>query len=102
MPSKAVMAMGTNTGSSTAAATAATVRDYVRSNMSALRDEDLHDDDNIFEKGFVTSIFAMQLLDFIETTFDVEVPDDRITLQNFSSIDRISRMVGELKNATGA
>ncbi|ROV69476.1 phosphopantetheine attachment site family protein [Streptomyces globisporus] len=83
----------------TVAKAATVVRNYVRSNMSALRDEDLHDEDNIFEKGFVTSIFAMQLLDFIETTFDVEVPDDRITLQNFSSVQRISRMVGELKNA---
>ncbi|WP_405610681.1 phosphopantetheine-binding protein [Streptomyces sp. NBC_01511] len=91
----------TNTGNSAAVKTADTVRDYVRSNMNALRDEDLHDDDNIFEKGFVTSIFAMQLLDFIETTFDVEVPDDRITLQNFSSVHRISTMVGELKNASG-
>ncbi|WP_440068662.1 phosphopantetheine-binding protein [Streptosporangium sp. OZ121] len=97
MPSEAVTEMA----KSSAVETANAVRDYVRSNMSALRDEELHDDDNIFEKGFVTSIFAMQLLDFIEFTFDVEVPDDRIILQNFSSIQRITRMVGELKNASG-
>ncbi|MGW6586010.1 phosphopantetheine-binding protein [Streptomyces sp. MCL20-2] len=101
MPNEAVMDVETVTPveDDTVAKAATVVRDYVRSNMSALRDEDLHDEDNIFEKGFVTSIFAMQLLDFIETTFDVEVPDDRITLQNFSSVQRISRMVGELKNA---
>ncbi|MGW6580026.1 phosphopantetheine-binding protein [Streptomyces globisporus] len=101
MPNEAVMDVETVTPveDDTVAKAATVVRNYVRSNMSALRDEDLHDEDNIFEKGFVTSIFAMQLLDFIETTFDVEVPDDRITLQNFSSVQRISRMVGELKNA---
>ncbi|MFD4024185.1 phosphopantetheine-binding protein [Streptomyces sp. NPDC058576] len=101
MPSEAVMDVKTVTPveDSTVAKAATTVRNYVRANMSALRDEDLHDEDNIFEKGFVTSIFAMQLLDFIETTFEVEVPDDRITLQNFSSVQRISRLVGELKNA---
>lgn len=101
MPNEAVMDVETVTPAEddTVTKAATIVRDYVRANMSALRDEDLHDEDNIFEKGFVTSIFAMQLLDFIETTFDVEVPDDRITLQNFSSVQRISRMVGELKNA---
>lgn len=90
----------TNTGKSAAADTAATVRTYVRANMTALRDVELHDDDNIFEKGFVTSIFAMQLLDFIESTFGVAVPDDHITLRNFSSVDRMTQMVGELKDAT--
>ncbi|MDT0389512.1 phosphopantetheine-binding protein [Streptomyces sp. DSM 41921] len=95
MPSEAL----TDIGNDAAAHTAASIRNYVRSNMSALRDAELRDDDNIFEKGFVTSIFAMQMLDFIESTFGVEVPDDRITLQNFSSVDSMTRMVGELKHA---
>ncbi|MFI8946966.1 phosphopantetheine-binding protein [Streptomyces sp. NPDC053750] len=95
MPSEAL----TDMQNGAAADTAATIRNYVRANMSALRDVELRDDDNFFEKGFVTSVFAMQMLDFIESTFGIEVPDDRITLQNFSSIDSMTRMVGELKHA---
>ncbi|MER6911893.1 phosphopantetheine-binding protein [Streptomyces sp. NPDC000594] len=91
----------TDMGNGAVVDTAVTVREYVRANMTALKDAELRDEDNIFEKGFVTSIFAMQLLDFIESTFEVEVPDDRITLQNFSSVNRITAMVGELTDAAG-
>lgn len=80
---------------------AGSIRSYVRENMTALRDADLHDDDNIFELGFVTSVFAMQLLDYIESTFGVEIPDDCITLQNFSSVGRMAEMIGELKDPSG-
>ena len=85
----------------TATDVAGRIRAYVRDNMSALGDADLRDDDNIFEKGFVTSVFAMQLLDYIETTFAVEVQDDYITLQNFSSVERMTQMVGELDGGGG-
>ncbi|WP_197522918.1 acyl carrier protein [Actinokineospora pegani] len=84
-----------------AAGIAADIRGFVRANMTALTTAELRDEDNIFEKGFVTSIFAMQLLVFIESTFDVTVPDDHITLRNFSSVELMTGMVAKLKAATG-
>ncbi|WP_051712285.1 phosphopantetheine attachment site family protein [Spirillospora albida] len=84
-----------------AAAAAASIRSYVRGNVTGLDGAGLRDDDNIFEKGFVASMFAMQLLLYIESTFDVEVPDGYITLRNFSSVERMAEMVGELKAAAG-
>lgn len=74
------------------------IREYVKANMSAFSHVDLKDEDNIFELGFVTSMFAMQLLTFIESNFDVEVPDDQILLRNFSTVQRMSEMVSELSN----
>lgn len=83
----------------TATQTAASIRAYVRQNMTALHEAELRDDDNIFEQGLVTSIFAMQLLDYLESAFGVVIPDDRITLRNFSSVGRMVEMVEELRNA---
>ncbi len=74
------------------------IRAFVAANMSALADGTLQDSDNIFELGFVTSLFAMQLLDYLETTFGVEVPDESITLANFSSVDRMAELVEELRS----
>jgi Phosphopantetheine attachment site. len=73
------------------------IRQFVSTSMSALADGVIHDSDNIFELGFVTSMFAMQLLEFLENQFDVEVPDEMITLANFSSVDKMSEMVEELR-----
>ncbi|KXK59343.1 phosphopantetheine attachment site family protein [Micromonospora rosaria] len=80
---------------------AAKIRGYLRENMTAFQDVELDDEDNIFERGYFTSLFAMQLLHYVESTFDIEVPDDYIILQNFSSVRRLADMVGELKASAG-
>lgn len=71
------------------------IRDFVIANMSALTEGTLQDSDNIFELGFVSSMFAMQLLEYLETTFDITIPDEDITLANFSSVHRMTAMVQE-------
>ncbi|MGM1057634.1 phosphopantetheine-binding protein [Saccharothrix sp. Mg75] len=85
----------------TVADAAANIRAYLRENMTAFKDVELHDDDDIFERGFFTSLFAMQLLHHVESTFDVEVPDDYIVLRNFSSVRRLADMVADLKSPSG-
>ncbi len=76
------------------------IRKFIEQNMSAFKDADeLGDSDNIFEKGFVTSIFAVRLLDFIENKFDVQVPDEDITLVNFCSVDRMIALIGRIRSA---
>ena len=97
MRDEAVVSMG----DVTVADAATSIRGYLRENMTAFKDVELHDDDNIFERGFFTSLFAMQLLHYVESTFDVEVPDDYIQLRNFSSVRRLAEMVGELKGSSG-
>ncbi len=46
-------------------------------------------DDNIFELGFVNSLFAMQMVSFIENEFDFEISNDELNLDNFKSINSI-------------
>ncbi|MEU5552261.1 phosphopantetheine-binding protein [Micromonospora sp. NPDC047793] len=77
------------------------IREYLRENMTAFKDVELDDEENIFERGYFTSLFAMQLLHYVESTFDIVVPDDYIILQNFSSVRRLADMVGELKASAG-
>jgi acyl carrier protein len=93
-----------NSGSSVAAAPGVdvrmSIRGFIEANITAMGDVELRDDHNIFEKGFVTSIFAMQLLTHIENTFDVEVPDDCLNLRKFSSVEQMVQLVDELR-ATG-
>ncbi len=74
------------------------IRNFIEDNMVSFdEDIDLNDSDNIFEKGFVTSVFAMCLLNFIEKEFSIEVLDEDIILSNFSSVDNIIRLVQRLK-----
>jgi methoxymalonate biosynthesis acyl carrier protein len=46
----------------------------------------LDDDDNLFESGIVNSLFAIQLMTFLEKTFGIEVTMDDLDIDNFKSI----------------
>ena len=50
-------------------------------------------EDDIFALGFVNSLLAMQLVAFVEKEFGVRVEDEDLDLDNFRSIDAISRLV---------
>lgn len=76
------------------------VRKFIESNMDVFdEDVELNDDTNIFTSGYVNSIFAMRLLNFIETQYDLEVPDEEIVMTNFSSIDAMHALVSKLQEA---
>ncbi|MCB1057794.1 MAG: acyl carrier protein [Acidobacteria bacterium] len=57
------------------------------------RNHDLAHDEDIFALGFVNSLLAMQLVQFVEKEFGVTVEDDDLDLDNFRSIDAIDRLV---------
>ncbi|WP_212697376.1 acyl carrier protein [Vallitalea pronyensis] len=51
--------------------------------------ESLGDDDNFFELGFVNSLFAMQLITFIESEFDVTIDVAELNMDNFNTLHKI-------------
>lgn len=52
------------------------------------------DAEDIFALGFVNSMFAMQLVTFVETEFGVAVEDQDLEIDNFRSVDAIAALVG--------
>lgn len=65
-----------------------------------VRGHELGDGEDIFATGFVNSMFAMQLVQFVETTFAVTVESDDLDIDNFRSIDAIAALV-ERKQGAG-
>lgn len=53
----------------------------------------IKDSDDIFALGFVNSLFAMQLVLFVETEFGIVVENDDLNINNFKSIDAIVQLV---------
>lgn len=58
-----------------------------------------HDED-IFSLGFVNSMFAMQLVTFVETTFGITIENEDLELDNFRSIQALSNLVARKSTAT--
>jgi methoxymalonate biosynthesis acyl carrier protein len=60
------------------------------------------DEEDIFALGFVNSLFAMELVLFIERTFGFEVSNEDLTLDNFRSIKAMAELVGRNRHIPAA
>lgn len=70
------------------------IRNYIEDNLIVFEDNiAFKDEDNIFEKGFVNSLFAMKLLNFIESEFKIVILNEEMDMDNFSSVDSISNFI---------
>lgn len=67
-----------------------TVRSFLGNFMNL---DNVQDDDNIFSKGLVNSLFAMQLVAFLENQFDISITNDELDLKNFKDINSIHALV---------
>jgi acyl carrier protein len=67
-----------------------TVRSFI---LSSINLPDLKDDDNLFESGIVNSLFAVQLMTFIEKAFVIEVGQDDLDIENFKSLNATTAFV---------
>lgn len=63
------------------------------------KNQELEDDQDIFAMGFVNSLLAMQLVQFIEKEFSLTVEDDDLDFDNFRTVAAIDGFV-ERKTAT--
>ncbi len=54
---------------------------------------ELADEEDIFALGFVNSLFAMELVLFVERTFRLEIPNEELTLDNFRSIKTMAELI---------
>ena len=54
---------------------------------------DLAEDQNLLTTGLVDSIGVTRLIAFLEETYDLKIPPEDVTLENFSTLRQIRRYV---------
>ncbi|MFG2047047.1 acyl carrier protein [Micromonospora sp. NPDC048935] len=58
---------------------------------------DIEPDLDIFAAGLVSSLFALELVVHIESTFDVTIGGPDLRLDNFRTVDRMTELVLRLR-----
>ena len=70
------------------------VRDRIRAFLAPqLAGHQLGDNEDYFALGLVNSLFAMQLLVFVENEFDVKVGPEQMVFDNFRTVNGLVRLV---------
>lgn len=67
-----------------------TIRNFLTDHIA---DHDLRDDDDIFALGLVNSLFAMQLVLFVEQEFDITIDGEDLDFSNFRTVNAIHGIV---------
>lgn len=58
----------------------------------------LNGDDHLFESGIVNSLFAVQLMTFLEKNFAIEIGMDDLDIENFKSVNATTAFVMRKKS----
>jgi len=70
------------------------IRAMVQSNLNIFHaDAQFSDEDNIFRKGFVDSLFAVQLIAYLEQEFGIKVANKDLDINNFHSVNKMVSFV---------
>jgi methoxymalonate biosynthesis acyl carrier protein len=67
-----------------------TVRNFI---LRSVAIKQLDDDDDLFASGIVNSLFAVQLMTFVEKAFAIEVDVDDLEIANFRSLNATTAFV---------
>ena len=66
------------------------VREFLNKNKSM---EGIKDQDDLFQQGYVDSLFALQLIMFLEKEFKIRIKNKEIKEDNFRSVEKIEETV---------
>ena len=75
----------------------AQIREFLGEHISGY---DLQDDDDFFAKGLVNSLFAMQLVLFVEQEFEIAVDGADLDFDNFRTVNAIAALVERMTAVT--
>ena len=67
-----------------------TIRKFIE---KVTRKQEISDDEDIFEGGIINSLLTIQLLMFIEKKFQITIDNSDISLENFSTLNRIEKFI---------
>ncbi len=59
--------------------------------------KDIDENTDLFAGGYVNSMFALEMVLFLEKTFQIKIPKKLLSKANFTSVAKITALVEEIK-----
>ena len=76
------------------------IRSYIIDNFLFEEDPNLEEHTSFLDSGIIDSTGLLELVDFVEKTFDILVADEELVPENFDSIGSISEYVSMKRNGS--
>jgi len=71
------------------------IKTFIRTELIYDDEKDFDENTNLIERGIVDSMSLVRLISFIEENYEMQVQDEDIVPENFSSLNKISSFISE-------
>jgi acyl carrier protein len=71
------------------------IKNFIRTELIYDDEKDFDENTNLIERGIVDSMSLVRLISFIEENYSMQVQDEDIVPENFSSLSKISSFIAE-------
>jgi acyl carrier protein len=73
------------------------IRDFLKTEGFLADTMALQENDSLTDTGVIDSIILIQLVDFLENKYKIQIPLEMLTPENFDTLDGINRSVLALR-----
>ncbi len=70
-----------------------TISEFIREKFEIYDDPDFTNDVHLFNEGFVDSFGAVEIINFVEETYNIEITQKDITLFPMNTVEEIAEVV---------
>jgi acyl carrier protein len=71
------------------------IREFIVENFMFGSDEGLEDDTSFLDEGIIDSTGILELVDFLEEEFSIEIEDDDLVPENLDSLNNLYRYLNQ-------
>ncbi|MGC2193646.1 MAG: acyl carrier protein [Terriglobales bacterium] len=71
------------------------IKNFIRTELIYDDEKDFDENTNLIERGIVDSMSLVRLISFLEENYEIQVQDEDIVPENFSSLAKISNFIAE-------
>lgn len=71
------------------------IKDFIRTELIYDDEKDFDESTNLIERGIIDSMSLVRLISFLEEHYEIQVQDEDIVPENFSSLAKIATFIAD-------
>jgi acyl carrier protein len=72
------------------------IKDFIIENFLFGEDNDLKNDTSFLEEGIIDSTGVLELIEYLEEEFDIEIDDEDMIPENLDSLNNLEQFISKL------
>ena len=76
------------------------IRAFMIENFLFGEESDLKDDTSFLEEGIIDSTGVLELIEYLEEEFDIQIDDEDLIPENLDSLNNLEQFIGKLLKAS--